>query len=779
MLTPQAPQTLKRAARLRLAFGIATASVLLARAVHAEPREVALSQLWIDRPTPTGALLWPPGAGNVGADLRGWDDGRFRLRPGLDGLGGGYNESPRLLPEGTAAFELHLSERFGGGPMMGSNIDGPALLESYPATLRNELVGGRRTYASLARAMVAGPIGDHVTYFVEAYDDRSAARPLGAYVDEVTTAPRYTLNVAWEPTPRTRVTLGGRYDGISTDSYGLSSWYYTSASRRRATDQSTGVATFRHQLDARNEIGARYELISDRDDGTPAGGILVPAHYNLSTYKTWGNYPFTLRRRQLEHRADLHWSSFHDGLLTRSDAHTFTLGLQVQRITGENDESRNGGFSFSDTVPTSTNGGAPIPFDPATRESWSLFSSDRGDELHAKTTQTSLAAYASDAIALGSAITITPGLRFEHFSGGFTGDAAVWDTTTVSPRVSFVIEPDGWTKLWGNAGRFYQRLDPSMYARAQQGAAYSPLEYWDFAGDPTTTPDPTILDPRWSRSRQFPAVIGRLGEVKHPFADRLVLGATRAFESIRTVASMRYEYRRYGDLLALFDASGQYDQRPYSIGPGSRDTVNFYDLRSGSAPSYVIGNPSAARREMHSFNVSVAEALTRWMILRLSGTWTFDRGNLDATSGLSTEWRDPSGRINSYGNMPGFDTWAARAGLTLSFLGARAWVDYRFYSGQYYSRFLRVAPTNAPRTYVYDDAGRGGYQYPSRHLVDLRVQRRIARIGGGDLGAFVQVYNLLNSSTLTGFSDAATIFRAVRGVEAPREAYVGVSYDYD
>lgn len=763
---------------VRAVASICALAVSAPAAARAEPREVELSRLWRDRDPPTGVLLWPPGAGNVGAELRGWDDGRFRVRPGLDALGGTYSEYPRLLPEGTASFELHLSERFGGGPMMGSNVDGPALLAKYPATLPNELVGGRRTYASLARVAVAGPLGDHVTYFAEAYDDRNAARPLGSYVDEVTTAPRYTLNLAWQPSPRTRITLGGRYDAIFTDSYGLSSWYYTSASRRRTTDQATAIATARHQIDARNEIAFRYELISDRDDGTPAGGIGVPAHYNLATYKTWGNYPFTLRSRQLEHRADVHWSTFHDGVITKNDAHTITIGLQLQRISAVDDESRNGGFSFSDDVPRSASGTPLLPFDPATRASWSLYSSDRGDDLHAKTAQTALAAYASDKIQLGSAVTITPGLRFEHFSGGFTGGATVWETNTIAPRVSFVITPDGWTELWGSAGRFYQHLDPSMYARARQGAAYSPLEYWDFSGDPAAS-DPSIADPRWSRSKQFPAVIGTMSDLKHPYADRLVAGAVRTFDTIGLRASTRYEYRRYGDMLALWDAGGEYDARTYSIGPGSRDTVTFQDLRTGSSPSYVIGNPPEARREYHSFNVSLAQSLSSWALLRLSGTWTFDRGNLDALSGLSTEWRDPSGRINSYGNMPGFDTWSSRVGLTLDVLGARAWIDYSFYSGQYYSRVLRVAPTNAPRTYVYDEAGRGGYQYPSRHLVDLRVARHVARVAGGDFGMWLQVYNLLDASTLTGFREPATIFRSVRSLESPREVYLGARYDYD
>jgi len=28
-----------------------------------------------------------------------------------------------------------------------------------------------------------------------------------------------------------------------------------------------------------------------------AGGMATPAHYNLDTYQTWGNYPFNVRSR--------------------------------------------------------------------------------------------------------------------------------------------------------------------------------------------------------------------------------------------------------------------------------------------------------------------------------------------------------------------------------------------------------------------------------------------------------------------------------------------------
>jgi hypothetical protein len=763
------------------------------------PRVVSLSRLWVDAPEADAALLIAPFAGRAGADLRGWNSGRYVFRPGLDVPSGGFDAYPRALPDGAPDFTLHLSDELAAGPMFAGNVDPDALIAKYPATIPVQLIGGKKAFFNDARLVAMGPVpgaGDSLVFYAEALDTRTARTYLGANRKELEGRPRYTGNLTWQPDAYTRLTLGARYDGVMTESYGLSSWVLGSAGRTRLLDESSLVATFRRQVSPRNEVSVTYDLVLSREDAKANAGLGVPGHYNLDTYQTWGNYLTTVRDRALTHRLDAHWSTFLGGLLLPDDGHTVTLGVQAEVSARAQDESLNGGFDFVDQVPVGTDGLRASTLDENDRSSWALLSSDRGDELHAKTRQVQAAAYLTDQIAFGSSLRITPGLRFERFEGGFQGGPTVWRTNTLAPRLGAVWDADVFTTLFLDAGRHYQALDPSMYVRARQGAAYSALEYWDWApslaAPAQTATDPSINDPGWVRSAQFPAVVGDLRDVKHPYVDRLVAGVTHRFDPIHLKAKLRYEYRHFGDMIAITDTGGAYDPKTYTVANGGpKDSTPVYALQPGSHPRYAIENAPDARREYHSISLAVSEEIARWLLLRGALTWTSDRGNLDTTGGLSTEWVQPSGRINSYGNM-GADSWVARVGATIDLpFAVRSWVDYSLYSGQYYSRVFRIRPsdlcvpssdgraacTQEPRTYVYDADGRGGHQYPARHVIDLGASRDVGTFGRGRLSAWVQVYNLLNASTVVGVREPSTFFNAVKSIEAPREIHLGVRYD--
>jgi hypothetical protein len=751
------------------------------------PKTTELSHLWVE-PLP------PLGMGNADVFLRGYHGDRT-LRPGIELRPWGFDTFPRLLPEGDNAFRLTLSEEIAAGPMLGRNVNAGELLRTYPSTLPQELGGGRRTFYNRARIEASGAVvRDRLFFYAEALEERDVGAALGASADESVVAPKLTGNLTWQPTPRTRVSVGGRFDAFSIDNYGLSAWTFASAARERRVDQTTLVVDARHKLTERIELGATYDLVLDREDARARRGIFTPGHYNLGSFQTWGNYPFTDRRRALTHRLDAHVSAFVDGLFFRSDAHTFTLGAQVETSSRSDDQTRNGGFSYTDDLPGDA---ANINLsrgsvDENDRASWQLFSSDRGDELHAKTFYGATAVYLRDKIAIGSRFVLTPGVRFERFTGGFEDGPTVWRTNTLAPRASakWQATRDGRTTLYGSAGRHFQNLDPSFVLRARQGAAYSPLEYWDWTGDPNQAQLPGINDPAWQRTYQFPAFIGSIGDVRHPHVDRFVVGLERIVDALDLVGRLRYEHRRYGDMVALYDASaslydasanpsGTYDIREYVLGPAPRDTFRFWDLRQGQQPDYVIGNPEGARRAAHVFEASFRQTPFRWLAWRGLFRYTVDRGNLDTLTGLSLEWRDPSGRLNSYGNMPGFDPVVASTGATFDLpLAVRVMADYTFFSGQYFSRVARVLPTVAPRTFVYDALGRGGYQAPSRHIVDLRIERPFRILGPGTTLVWLQVYNLFNDATVIGFREPANYFRSVRRLQAPREIHVGVRYDF-
>jgi hypothetical protein len=765
------------------------ASLLTAAPLAADPAPPAPLELsWLWR-TPAD----PGDAGEAGANLRGWREDE-RRRPGSSAPRHGYHAPPSQLPVPRTTLELAASTLAGFGPMLARNVDADTLLARYPASLPEELAGGAGRYLAITRAEASGPLrGPTLAAYVEAIDHREARQGLGAGAIETSWAPRYTGNLRWQPAPRLRLDAGARYDGLWVEDAGLSAWHSPSAARARAADELAVVIAGRAQPDPRTEVAAHYELVAARDDWRAAAGLATPGHHNLDTYQRWGNHPFTLRRRERRHRADLRGQRFADGLLAAGDAHTFSVGVQADLAARDEDETRNGGFTYVDLAAVGPDGTLPRRIDEADRGTWLLHSSDRGDEVHARLRQTAVALYLEDRAQLGPRLVITPGLRLERFRAGFADRGGpVWRSTTVAPRLAarWEVTGDGALAWFADAGRHYQHLDPSMYLRARAGAALSPLEYWDWTGDPAAAVLPGAQDPAWVRRRQFPAFLGDVaGDLRHPSVDRLATGVTLALLERGFDLTVRYEHRHHRHLLGLHDAGasihdpatapdGSYAPatQQFTAPDGTVEDVPFYDLRPGYEPHYQLGNPAGAWRRGHAAGVTARQRLGR---LILTGTLTFtsDRGNLDAMRGLSLEWRDPSGTLGAEGNMPGFDRWAARAGGTFDLPWRLvADVDYVYRSGAYYSRLVRVSPTIAPRTYVYDERGRGGYRYPARHLLDLRLERTLPVAGPGRYRAFLRARNLLNAATVVAVREEAAYFESVQRLESPLEILVGVDH---
>jgi hypothetical protein len=735
-------------------------------------------------------VLWsepelPPGASDAGAALRGWNDG-FTVRPGREINERATDAWPWLLPEGDdGPLTLRLSEAFAAGPLLGENVDRAELVAAYPATRPEDLLGGTRRYWHRARAVAYGALVRRcLSVYAEAIDARDATTQLGAGGEERASAPRLTLNLSLRPSPRLWLSLGGRYDALAIADAGLSAWHRPSAARDRDARQAVVVAALRFQPTPRLELGLTADLTWTADDWRAQNGLRTPGHINLDSYDSFGNAPFTERERHTRVRADLGLRWFGDGVPLAGAAHTLRVGVTVERQTSALDDNRNGGFTFADVLPTDASGGIIDAFDEADRSTWRLFSSDRGDELHAKPRQTQAALYLEDRFTWDSRVAITPGLRAEIFRGGFAEAGTVWSTASLQPRLAVDVWPSEGqrTALWLRAGRHAQSLRPRHYLRARQGAAYSPLEYWDWTGDPLAPIDPGQDDPAWQRAAHFDPVLGDLAELEHPIVDRIAAGLSHRFATWDLGVGARGEWRRYRHMVALVDDSfedGGFTRRTTSIGPGQYDTFEYYERAPGTAPRYGIRNPAAAERRFVSLTGDVDLAPTTWLSLAGQVVLAWDRGNLEADDGASEEWRDPSGTLGAYGDLATVDRVraTARSRLALPFR-VDAGLDVTYASGRPYSRVLRIQPQGAPRFYVYDGKGRGGYLLPARILVDVFLERPLPTPGPGRWRAWLDVRNLLDAGTVTSLRETTTSFRGVRRIEAPFQAVIGVEYAY-
>jgi|GEM_PF-3571934 len=760
-----------------------------ARAGSPEPLRVPLSHLWL----PDG-LLDP--IGDDGARQRGvaapTSDRRFRAN-----TGSGFTDERRLLAEARPELAWEISTEITGGALSQRLIDDDEIIARHPATLPEDLFGGRTVFSSDTSLWVTGAANRSKTLSLRASatDRRIDDRPLGTLATQSIARGDYGLSARWDATPELRIDAGTRYYREGNDNAGLSQWFLESASRDRDRDELVAAArviwqpAYWHQFEATVDLGAY------RDDWRPRGGLSEPGHSNLDTFERWGNHPFRVRRREARAFARLEWSAFTDGVLSSSDSHTLHVGLDVENVDRADDETRTGGFTYVDIVPVGPDGEFAPRIDENDRSTWLLFSSDRGDELHADIDHASLALWIEERFHLGDRLEIEAGARLEHFGGGFADRPGSWSAFTVAPRLSgrWWLTENGATSLYASAGRHYQRMDETFVVRDRVGAAYSPLEYWDWTGDPSQDPLPGIADPDWVRRAQFPAFVGAIDpDAEHPHIDRLVAGATTGDPDRGLEIEARYELRVHRAMLGLYDAGfslfdpnskpeGTYEltEETFTRVDGGVETATFYDLRPGVRPDYTIGNPPGARRRSHQVDLRLRSNLGRAFTVSSSLRYAVDRGNFDSSRGLSLEWRDPSGTLASFGNMPGIDRFRAQLGATWRApLLFNVDVDYRYFSGAYYSRVARVAPTVAPRINVFDGRGRGGYRYPARHRLSARLSRPVPWFGPGRLRMWVRGQNLLGQRPVTGFREQARFFESVRRLDVPLEIFVGVSHAY-
>lgn len=729
----------------------------------------------------------------MGAQLRGWQDGPAarqslfpldKLQPGA--VLSGYWTKPWELPSAKDHFDI--SARALGGFGIG-NARRELLLEEFPATKERQLVGQEAGLSSDAVVRASGPIVENRLWaFIEASDRQVHGRqPLGATNDQIEWRPRYTLNIGYTPDSKTLVTLGGQYEGVEQSGANESAWTLPSASTLNVTRLGWLSVSLRRQLTDLQEIEAHYGLRSQLQRKSSVNGVDVPGHENLDAEIWSGNAPFETRYERFTHFVDLQWSIFTDGLLVKADAHTFTLGVQLEASSGQQAQVRTGGFTFEDVLPS-----AAGQLDPTMESHFELSSSVRGDELGLRFRDESLAAYVQDSVRIGSWLAGEMGVRVEHFRGGFVNRLTVWQTTTASPRASLraFLTEDLRTGLLVQYGRHYRNLDPSMYGRDARGAAVTGVSYWDWDGAPGASfgANPGIDDPGWTLSQRFEPLSGKLAsDIRHPYIDRLVFGGFSSLWDDQLKFRLRYELAFFRQQLAIFDRrfyeDGQEAYTLQSVGdPQQPDTESYYRHNLDVPREYVIGNAKGAWRNRHTLELVGQVIPAKWLTMAVRGALTQDVGNLQDDSGLSLEWSDPSGALRSGGRMPGFNRWevGAAVGWILP-AGFEVHGKYSYESGQYYSRRVRLEPqeSGSNRMYVFDSAGRGAYRLPPRQKVDGEIDWSVpCPRSAGAFHVIFMAKNLFNSGVPTKIYENDVAFGAVQELEDPLELLLGAAYRY-
>lgn len=315
----------------------------------------------------------------------------------------------------------------------------------------------------------------------------------------------------------------------------------------------------------RNAIDVRFAGYNSRESRLGYEGPAVPGVQLLQIGRlpTLQNAPFDERRDASNLSGSVEWRTSRSAL---GAEHALVLGAEGARGKWRDYRTRNGGVTWR---PYSFRVASFDPFNAAT---WQTTASDWGGDIHLDSDVGSEAVFVQDYIALGTRLTVTPGLRY----GRWSGYVRPWcDAQTTScdrfeavhargfdPRIGAVLDVTGRNTFAVKAhwGRYHQGMFSLFFDRARGGNVYTNHRLY-YTAPPLTDARTTFTTAQRDAagsgfSTYFAEEIldetGRVENYKQPYVDQSVLGLEKSIGR-SWKAEIVYTHRRNRDIVGLID----------------------------------------------------------------------------------------------------------------------------------------------------------------------------------------------------------------------------------
>jgi len=381
--------------------------------------------------------------------------------------------------------------------------------------------------------------------------------------------------------------------------------------------------------------------------------------------------------------------------------------------------------------------------------------------------------------------TMNLGVRAEFNQGKVPGQGKIFDNTAVAPRIGFAwdLTKDGKTVLKAHWGRYYEKFVATQFYYANPDAV-TPLElraiypsgYIDDFGQ--VKADVTVLDQN----------------LDQPYMDQYIVGLDRQLTSSITL-SVTYINRKKQDFIETVSRDGIFEPVTGVVRETGQQ-ITLFDHLNPEEDVLAYRNVDALYRDYEGVMVVLSRRLRdNWQML-LSYVYSEAKGNVDNLSFSSTYGADnPGGWLNTPNSLvnadgrPTYDpTHQVKLQGTyqipdwhLSFSG-----NYTFTTGDTYmlrSNCLLVDGDcydfNQGSLRFYGEP-RGSRRLDDASNLDLRAEW-FYPIGqkDGELGLFLDVFNVFNESRVTEVEDrAGAAFETPLSVNQPRTYRMGIRYSF-
>jgi hypothetical protein len=404
----------------------------------------------------------------------------------------------------------------------------------------------------------------------------------------------------------------------------------------------------------------------------------------------------------------------------------------------------------------------------------------RNGENYRKTEQTRIletndltrfSAYAQDAWSPVPGLTLNLGVRLDRESIDNEVEE-LWSWHGVAPRLGFAwdVLKDGKNVVRGFYGRFYAPII-TQYA-AGYSTEYATTWTWDWFPDEGVW----VIRHRSGSPNQKELE----DNITAPYTDEFSLGFEReilpdlAFGASFIYRKSRnfledWEINQYWDGLGGNTGTGRFD-------PGIRGRDGTSDFR------FTMGNIDGETR-YKGLELTLRKIFSHnWQLLAsyvLSKAEGDVMGDFNCSSSLAPAWDTPAIITNQYGSLNHDQRHVFKVSGTYFFpLGFIAGARYTFATGAPYNHYYWH---DGYQSFLILRDPRGQYRYPSRHNVDVRIEKTFG-LPWGQLGILMDVFNLFNDDAVTlvreyGYEDDPDErFGEVWGRVPPRRVQLGVRF---
>lgn len=549
-------------------------------------------------------------------------------------------------------------------------------------------------------AEVRGPlIRDRLFYYVAGQRIERNARALNhlprtdeqyAPITEQREELKFFGKLTWKPLAMTELEASGGYLGVDAENYGLTGYEALGAGHHYSSPTWFANASWLQSVSDWIVLEGKINRFERDERFTPYAGSDVPGIELFAAAPptaSYANAPLRLRSAPASTSGSL-VGTFR--IQTGKLEHQLKLGATYTGGSFLNERERNGGMTW-----------VPVPsgrFDPAVPTTWSHVStfflpSRWGGEVHLDARVANTSAFAQSAIALGSRVVLTPGLRWGRWQGWLDprdgNEFLAVEDNGFDPRMGAVVKlmDDGTMVLKGHWGRYHQNMIAQMFDRVQGGDVFSNEEVWYYWGEPFADPTRAFtIDERDALAatgdftRETVEILNEVGPVdgyKQPYVDQWLVAFEKSFGGFVKIEAL-YTERRNHDMIALVDRNAATNYTLYSevrvqdisgtelpfeggpvelkqlyvpnnriierlrcraaaLCPNSLDVpgLTYGDTMSLTwNPDYVLTTAPGARREFRQFQFAVEVARPDWGG-SFSVTVTDLVGNLDNVSGYT------------------------------------------------------------------------------------------------------------------------------------------------